>query len=296
MILSFVIFDITHADRLYPPGMVDKDLGVYSKGLVEPFLVDLGALCHITHGVHVMALQAPCLAGTYLPEVREGFVVPEQYPVAFLIKLGDAHPVFVGDGLFGNDVHGYFGQVKVGADADGGGDAGGGKHIPDDGPGHGMCARKVIVCGSCIKVEVVGAVNETLVYAVNMDILGRGVFKVHGVYRGGYPFIFGHAGDCDDIGYLYSVPPLVQTYGLFGLKQPGPSGNAHGLEGGGDRKADGLIRTALISHQEICLKGIKPSGHTLHRGIKARHIYGYKCAFTHITIIEQMFCMVNRKI
>ena len=49
---------------------------------------------------------------------------PEGFAVFLFVELGDASAVFVGFDVLCDDVHGDFGEVEVGADAGGGGDAG----------------------------------------------------------------------------------------------------------------------------------------------------------------------------
>ncbi len=119
------MLDIRHGHRLDAPGVVDQDLTVDAELLVKPVLAADALLRDFAHREHVVFIQAPGLAGTDLPEIGQGRVVPEQIAVGVFVELGDAHAVTVGPGLLGNDIHRDLGQVEVCADAHGGGDAGG---------------------------------------------------------------------------------------------------------------------------------------------------------------------------
>ena len=50
-------------------------------------------------------------------------MVPEGLAVGALVELGDAHALGVACEVLGDNVHRDFGEVQVGADAGGGGDA-----------------------------------------------------------------------------------------------------------------------------------------------------------------------------
>ena len=56
---------------------------------------------------------------------------------------------------------------------------------------------------------------------------------------------------------------------LHHLEQPGPTGNAIGFQGWGDRQADGLFRAALVRHHQVGGHSVQVPLHALHGGVKA---------------------------
>ena len=100
---------------------------------------------------------------------------PEQPTVRHFVELGDAHAFGVGGNMFGHDVHGHFGQVQVGADACGGGDAG----LVVDRPHDVACQ---FVRGFSVGVQVARGVHEHFVDGVDVDIVRGGVPQVDAVY------------------------------------------------------------------------------------------------------------------
>ena len=95
-------------------------------------------------------------------------MVPQLQTEGCFVQLGDADAVPVGGGVLGGDVHRKLGEVEVGADAGGGGDAGGGKNLPDDGPGQ-------VVGGGPVEFEVGRRVDKDLVDGVDHHVLGRDI-------------------------------------------------------------------------------------------------------------------------
>lgn len=109
------------------------------------------------------------------PEVGKWPVPPEQPAVRHFVELGDAHAFGVGGNMFGHDVHGHFGQVQVGADACGGGDAG----LVVDRPHDVACQ---FVRGFSVGVQVARGVHEHFVDGVDVDVVRGGVPQVDAVY------------------------------------------------------------------------------------------------------------------
>ena len=78
---------------------------------------------------------------------------------------------------------------------------------------------------------------------------------------------------------------LPQTFGIHfpdplnHLEQSRPSRNPIGFERWRDRKADGLLGTALISHHQIHGKRVESPLHRLHGGIKGLQINRNKFTF-----------------
>ena len=96
-------------------------------------------------------------------------MIPKQIPEGFLIQGGDAHAVRIRLGMFGGNVHGKFGKVKVRADAGRGGDAGGVQYLPD----HGFCQ---VVGVHLVVGKISSSINKYLINGVNHNIFRRNVF------------------------------------------------------------------------------------------------------------------------
>ena len=126
------------------------------------------------------------------PEVGKWPVPPEQPTVRHFVELGDAHAFGVGGNMFGHDVHGHFGQVQVGADACGGGDAG----LVVDRPHDVACQ---FVRGFSVGVQVARGVHEHFVDGIHVNVVRGGVPQVDAVYFPAGVEIVRHSG----LGYIY---------------------------------------------------------------------------------------------
>ena len=51
-------------------------------------------------------------------------MLPEQFAIREFVKRRDTHPVKVGRLVFGENIHGNFGQIEITTEASSGGDAG----------------------------------------------------------------------------------------------------------------------------------------------------------------------------
>ena len=134
-----VRLDVSHPAGLPAPGVVDEELGVDAEHPVEQLLVVVfagvpeGAAGDVAHGVKSGGFQLPGVALAHPPEVRQGAVIPELFPVTQLIQLGDADAVLIRRNVLRHDVHGHLAEVEIAADARRGGDAGGPQDIQDHG-------------------------------------------------------------------------------------------------------------------------------------------------------------------
>ena len=161
--LRLVRLDVGHGDRLIAPGMVDQQLRIHAEQPVKQLLVVVvggaadGAPGDVPHGVQPLGLQLLGVARSHPPEVGEGAVVPQQAAVAQLIHLGDADAAFIRLGVLGPDVHGHLRQIKVGADARRGGDAGGVQYVQHDLPGQ-------LPGGELVGGQVVGHIHQHFIY------------------------------------------------------------------------------------------------------------------------------------
>ena len=178
--------------------MVDEQFGIYTKQIVEQFLIvavggfSQGAAGNVAHGEKTVFLQLFCVPAPHPPEIRQGAVRPEHAPVGSLVKLRNPHAVLVGFDVLGSDIQSDLAEVEVGADACGSRDAGGLEHIPDH--FHGQ-----IPGGQAVGIQIVGYIHEHLIDGVDVDILGRNVFQVNVVDAGAEFHVVGHPGRRDEI-------------------------------------------------------------------------------------------------
>ena len=66
---------------------------------------------------------------------------------------------------------------------------------------------------------------------------------------------------------------------LYHLEQPCPTSDAILLQRGGYGQADGLLGAAFVSHYQVGSQWVKPTLHTLHRGVERLEVDGYVCPF-----------------
>ena len=261
--LRRIVFDVGHGGALPAPGVVDEQLRVDAEGLVQHALVGVG---HLAHGLYAQPLQPPDRALAYAPEVRHGPVIPQRLPVAVFAEDADEVACVLGD-----DVQSHLGQIQIAADAAGGGDAQGVFDICHDGHGKLPCVH---LPGG----EIIRYVHEHLVYGVYMDILRRRVLQVDAVDPGGIVDIQGHPGRGGDV-----------FDALGDLEHPAAVFDAQGLQRRRHRKADGLFRPAGVCHHKLCLHGVQPPLHTLHRGVEGLQVYAQICPLPHHSIYLHCF-------
>ena len=154
-----------------------------------------------------------------------------------------------------------------------------------------------VVGGDTPGFQVIRGVHEHLVDGIDMNILRRRVPGIDIIYSGAVINVMGHAGLGHDIvqlqmritrqltgqaGFAGEVPApdpataagILRLYLLHHLKQPGPAGNAVGLQRRGDGQADGFFRAAAVSHHKAGVQRVQPPLHALHRGIEGLQVNG----------------------
>ncbi len=118
----FIRFDRSHGAGLPSPGMVDQKLGIDPEQSVEQvFVFGIRGLTHrtpgdIPHGKKAVFLELLGITFANSPKVCQRSVWPQKAAVAHRIQLCNEHPIFIHWSMFGLNIHGYFGQVEVGAD------------------------------------------------------------------------------------------------------------------------------------------------------------------------------------
>ena len=225
--------------------------------------------------------------------------------VAGFVELGNAHAVRVGRTVLGLDVHRHLAEVEVRTDPGRGSDAGLAEHLADQFAGE-------LVGREPVGLEVGGGVDEDLVDGIDVDIFRSDVAQVHAVDAPADFDVVGHLRRGDDVvqlqggvgeqggvfvGFAPETPsggfpaPLRVDFGdrLDHFEQAGPAADAVGLQGRGDRQADGLVRARGIRHHQMRIQGIQAPVHALHGGIEGLQVDGYVDAVFHYTKIVIIF-------
>ena len=238
---------------LLPPGVVDEQLGIDPEEGIEHFLIAQGHAGDIPHGEHVVGIEPAGGAGGHHPEVRDRHMRPEQAAVALFVELGNAHPVPVRRGFFGDNVHGHLGQVKIGPNADRGRDAGGFQDIADE--RHGQIVR-----GAVIEVQVGCGVDKALIDGIDVDVLLGNIAQIDTVDFGRCVQIELHARRGNDVFDVRAAARL-------GLPDGAPGRHADGLEGGGYGQTDGLVGAAFIGDEQTGPERVQTACHAFHGGV-----------------------------
>ena len=154
--------------------MVNEEFGVHTEEAVEQVLVQQRAARNPSHRVQAVGSKAVGDAVSDAPEVGQRAVVPQQASESHFIKFGDAHAIFVRRKMFGDDVHGDFGEVEVGTDSGGGSDTRGLEHVPNDG-------HREFVPRHLVGFQIVGDIHENLVDAIDVNVFGGDIFQIDAI-------------------------------------------------------------------------------------------------------------------
>ena len=150
------------SDALPAPVIYDLYTGT---GTIALFLIPLTAFGDVAHREHTSLFQPPRLAGTYLPEVGQRLMSPQQKFVGIFVQLGYPHAVFVWRRFLCDYIHCYFRKIEIRSDADRRGDAGRLQHIAYHRDRH--YPRRIYPCAfgfAAVKMEITGTVYEALIY------------------------------------------------------------------------------------------------------------------------------------
>lgn len=127
-----VVFDVAHGGGFNAPEVVDEEFGVNAEEFIKEVFVLQGDAGESAEGGEVVFCE---LFGSLMadaPKVGEGSMVPKFPFELSLVEESEANAVLVWLGVLGENVHRDFGEVKIGAGADGGGEAGFIKYVLDD--------------------------------------------------------------------------------------------------------------------------------------------------------------------
>ena len=237
-----VSLDIRDSDWFPAPGVVDQKLRVYSEQVIQEVFISGG---DIAHGADTKGVQPSGSAGADAPEICQGLVRPESFPVAFLGEFSDKVI-----GMFGGNIQSHLRQIQIRAYAAGGADAGLLVDILHD-------AKAQRSGRETIEGEIIRHIHKDLVDGIDMDIFPGNIFQIDRIDICGNVHIFLHAGRCHNV-----------IHRFWDLKDAAAVFNAQRFHSRGDCQADGLFCPGGIRHHQIGRHGIQASGHALYRGIK----------------------------
>ena len=174
--------------------------------------------------------------------------------------------------MFGDNIHRHFAEVEVCANSRSCRDTACREDIQND--LHGKVMGRQLVGG-----EVVGDIHEHLVDGVDDDVLRCDILHVNLIDAGAVLHVVCHSRRRNDkvngegwvllqlgeeIRRAFQLSPrrvmlpsgVCFLDALLDFKQPPAPGNAVTFERGCDRKADGLVRPALICNDEVCVQRV----------------------------------------
>ena len=284
--------------------MINKQLRIDAQRLVKQIFIGQAQAGDISHGIATQLFQAGGDTEPNAPEIFQGTVTPEKFPVSLLIQFRDTDAVLIRRDVLGYDVHGNLRQVHIGSYAGGGGNPGVVKHIPDHGHGE-------LMGGHAVGFQVAGDIHEAFVHRIDMNILIADIFHVDGKDFGTDPLIKLHPGPGNNIIQLqgricrqlpriggapgktvFPVRPanrFAQTDGaaqpfridlfnpLDNLEQAGAAGDPVSLEAGRNGETDGFLCPGSVRHNKVNGKRVKTAVRALHGSVEAFEVDGDKC-------------------
>lgn len=117
-------FDVLELGGLVAPSVIDEELGVDAKKLVQKFDISKRTACNVTHSIHTATLKALFVATPHAPNISDGLMSPKLFTKTDRVEAGDANASRVWFGMFGKYIHGDFGEEEISTDSGGGGNAG----------------------------------------------------------------------------------------------------------------------------------------------------------------------------
>ena len=281
--------------------MINEQLRVDAQRLVKQIFIGQAKAGDISHGIAAQLFQAGSDSEPHTPEILQGTVAPEKFPVGLFIQFRDADTVLVRGNPLGHNIHGDFRQVHIGSYAGGGGNPGVVKHVPDHGHGE-------LMGGHAVGFQIAGDIHEAFVHGIDMDIFITDIFHVDGKDFGADPLIKLHPRPGNNIIQLqgrirrqltriggaagetvFPVRPtdsLAQADGiaqpfridlfnpLDDFKQAGTAGDPVSLETGRDGQADGFLCPGRVSHNKVNGKRVKTTVRTLHGSVETFEVDG----------------------
>ena len=182
-----ILLDVAHEARFSSPCMVDHQLGVNAKRLVEKILRGVG---YIAHREDPVSAQPICLSSGDTPKVCDRRMIPKLLFEQFLGQVAD-----VILRVFRGQVKSDFRKIQICADS-------------------GCCRNVQIICNlvhkklrkalgiGLVHPKVCSNVNKCFVDGINVDVLRCDVIKVKPVDVSTVIYIELHPGECDLIFYV----------------------------------------------------------------------------------------------
>ena len=97
--------------------MIDEQLGVHAEQAVQKRLAEhiafaaQGTARHVAHRIHTVRPQFFRIPFADAPEIGDRAVFPQLLAIALFVELGDAHAVFIGGHMLGDDIHRHLAEV-----------------------------------------------------------------------------------------------------------------------------------------------------------------------------------------
>ena len=257
--------------------MVYQQFRIDPEQLIQQVLTLNGTAGDVAHCQDAVGRQ-PCGNSTaHAPEVRKRCMFPQQTAVSHLVQFRDAHAVLIGRHFLGYNVHRYLAEIKVRANASGGGDACLGQHLPDDFHGQLVSRHPVILQVGC-------HVHKNLVDGIDMDVLRGDVAEIYFINACAVLDVMRHAWLCHQIvhgqlpvcvQFLFRVRfpgasplPVHLTHPLHHLEQPWPAADSIAFQRRRYGQTDGLFRPRRVGHDQARVERVKSPFHTFYRGVE----------------------------
>lgn len=154
------------------PGVINEQFCILAEHAVQGFLILHRAPSDIAHGIEAMLIQLTYIAFSHAPEVCKRTVIPQHAAVAHFIQLGDAYVFCIRRDMLRHDIHSHLGQIQVGADAGGCGDAGGTQYVPDN-------ATRQLMSRAAVRCKIRRGIDKNLIDGVDNNMLGGDILGVH---------------------------------------------------------------------------------------------------------------------
>ena len=270
--------------------MIDEQLRVDAEHAIQQvFIVIIRSLSQrtagdISHGIQSFFLQLFRVTRSYPPEICQRPVGPEQPPVRQFIQLGDAHAVLIRRHMLGPDIHRHLADIQIRPDSCCRRDPRSVQHIQNH-------LHSQLPGRHPIGFQISSRVDKYLVNGIDMHIFRRNIFQINFINPGADLHVARHLRRRDHIVHRqrrvclqlpaltgrtlqYAAGRLLPALRvdlpdlLHHFKEPGPPGDAVSLQSRRNCQTNGLFRSALICHHQICGHRVQPPFHTLHGGVK----------------------------
>ena len=234
------LLDIGNRAGFVTPGMVNQDFRIHAEHLVQRFGILDARARKVAHRadspptVQVALFQARCNPAAHLPKTRNRLVRPQLLAVAHLVKLRDAHTVFVGFHMLRHHVHRDLAKVQVRADAASRRNPRRREHVLDN-------RLHQFARGLLVQLEVASQIQKTFIDGIGVNIFSTHVFEVNVVDLRGILHVLRHLRLGNQEFDFLARTAFHLAHLLVHLEKAGTSRNPVSLERRRYRKANRLL-------------------------------------------------------